>query len=404
MDQGVSPDMMEQIQQIQQARDIDQLDQVVKDMKQLGDSVRMKLTNMMKNLQDLKQTVESEGIVGMHFDTYFVSLQNYRKLLDQSESGLKKVQECSAAVENARPYLQANQQELEKMIPRGKLSQQTMMLLEELRNTNQQINKMLEQREKKITDLMSLANDDMKVRSELTKNSNADEQGVFVRGFAPVASKIHELELGMQAQDGYINNLQLKYGEYNTAQKSDPILMQRKSILEVISNGVEGVKNGKQYASEGTQFFRKLNEMVETLQKQVNEDYEKAVKGHCSVPAFQEQSRVAPSQFSPQNQLQSLPSNYQQQQYPPSNYQQQQYPPSNYQQQQYPPSNYQQQQYPSTYYQPPQYQPLYHSPQSSTAQRKSCPYCSSLNKASATTCEVCGKYLYHVFSIYLICG
>lgn len=323
--------------------------------------------------------------------------------LNQATSGMSAVDKSLANVSSIRQYLEGDRTAIEARLPRGELSASTNAVLTEVRKSVQEVERILAERENKMSSLSSLANDVSKVRDELIRQgASADERSIFAHGFAPIAEKLREMQLDAEVQEGYMDRLQNVMESFTTARANDPVITQRQQIFEEISKAMESYKEAQRYVQEGMTFYNKLKDLTEGTEKEARQ-----LQSQCppTAPAPAPAApTAAPSQLpgasvygyqppaQPQYQYQH-PTQYQPPYQPPAQYQSPYQPPAQYQPPYQPPMQYQYQ--PQHGYAPQyQYQPQHPAmTQQFPAGGKSCKNCGVQNIATAAFCAACGRSL-----------
>ena len=399
--QGLPQDIWDKIQAAQ-STSISDLESKVNEMKEMSKSVGECLTKLLADAQQEQMEEECyrrsypQAPIPMDVMAVLKNAQTYMGTLQQAASGEAKVAEAMQNVEAYKAFLQGTRESIEAQLPTGEVSGATASVIEDLRSVNQEVSNIVTDREAKVNDIMNMAKDDTAVRDELIRDKSADPQGVFVRGFAPIADKLRELKLSMDCQEGYLTKLESRFAAFNEAVQNDPVVIERKKVFEGISSALNSYKDAERFITEGLTFYKRLDEIVRGLRANFDTDVEKA---RASRGGFQPSLPTPPQQPYQPQQSQGYQPNYPPQ---PS----QMYVPYGQQPPSYAP--YGQQPY-APYGQSSTYQPYggnagyapYGTPQGypqnydSYSQNGSvtCKSCGSLNQRSSKNCITCGKLL-----------
>ena len=258
----------------------------------------------------------------LHVDSIAQQAASYLSTLDQAKSGEMRVNEAMQKVMDARLYLQGTREQIESQLPKGELTGQSAIALDDVRRAASDIDRVLNERAAKVDDIVNMAKEDTKVRDELIREGQGcDERGLFVRGFSPIAEKLRELKLSMDCQDGYVNALQAKVDAFNVVRMNDPLVSQRQTVFESITQALKSFEEASSFIKEGMTFYDKLKQLVDQLRSSFESEKIKAQTFQQPVPPqYQQQS------FTPQP---SYPAPYPNQGQPPyGSYQPAQYQPS----------------------------------------------------------------------------
>ena len=407
---GLPQDIWNKIEEAR-GNSIEELENQVAEMQESAKNVTEELNALMA---EARQEQEEEETYRRTFPTvpipmdimkYIQLIQQYLGMLDQAASGRTKVEEAMKSVEDYKTFLQGTKESIDAQLPTGDVTAETQNLLDDLRSANDDVSKLLEDRAKKVDDIMGMAKDDTAIRDELIRDKTVDQQGLFVRGFTPIAERISELRLSFECQEGYLAKLESRLHAFTQAVQSDPVVMERQRVFQGITNALTAQTDAKKFVEEGLSFYKRLQEIVDGVRSNFNTDLGKA--------------RVArgPSMQQPSGQPQYGQQQYGQPQYGQPQYGQQQYGQQQYGQQQYGQPQYGQPQYGQPQYGQPQYgQPQYGQPQYGQPQFRpynqqqpgymnqgysnynqggsiTCKYCSSLNQPGSRNCITCGKLL-----------
>ena len=344
-----------------QSNSIEALEGKVEEMRECAKSVAESLNALMAEAREEQAEEETyrrsfpQAPIPIDILKYIQMIQQYTTVLSQAASGESKVEEAMKSVEAFKPFLQGTKESIDAQLPTGSVTAETASLLDDLRAVNDEV-------------------------SKLIRDKTVDQQGLFVRGFTPIAERLSELKVSFESQDSYLAKLESRLNAFTQAVQADPVVMERQHVFEGISNALRAQSDALKFVEEGTTFYKKLEEIVAGIRANFNTELEKARVARG--PSMQQggQPQYSPyNQFTPYGQY----SQYSQQQSNPQQSTPQQYG-------QY--GQYGQSQYGQYSQQQPGYMNQGYSGYNQ-AGSITCQMCGSLNHPGSRTCITCGKML-----------
>lgn len=369
-----------------QSNSIEALEGKVEEMRECAKSVAESLNALMAEAREEQAEEETyrrsfpQAPIPIDILKYIQMIQQYTTVLSQAASGESKVEEAMKSVEAFKPFLQGTKESIDAQLPTGSVTAETASLLDDLRAVNDEVSKLMEDRAKKVEEITNMAKDDTAIRDELIRDKTVDQQGLFVRGFTPIAERLSELKVSFESQDSYLAKLESRLNAFTQAVQADPVVMERQHVFEGISNALRAQSDALKFVEEGTTFYKKLEEIVAGIRANFNTELEKARVARG--PSMQQGGQP---QYSPYNQFMPYGqySQYSQQQSNPQQNIPQQYG-------QY--GQYGQSQYGQYSQQQPGYMNQGYSGYNQ-AGSITCQMCGSLNHPGSRTCITCGKML-----------
>ena len=114
----------------------------------------------------------------LHVDSIAQQAASYLSTLDQAKSGEMRVNEAMQKVMGAGLFLQGTREQIESQLPKGELTGQSAMALDDVRRAASDIDRVLNERAVKLDDIVNMAKEDTKVRDELIREGRGcDERG-----------------------------------------------------------------------------------------------------------------------------------------------------------------------------------------------------------------------------------